>query len=332
MRLPRVAVIAAGGTIESLGADRLDLSAYLETGRRTLQGELLDSLPELDAIADVRPVPFRRVPAHALTDADEADLRDLVAGLLDRDEADGVVITHGTNTLEETAYTLHLTVGSDRPVVVSGAMRPASALSADGPLNLVNAVRVAASPAARGLGTVVVLDDTIHGARDVTKASTSSVAAFEDRGSGPLGRVDGDGRVVLVHRPARLHPMPPPFDPSAMRDLPRVDVVVSYLGADGALIDAAVAAGARGIVSGGTGAGSPTPSEMAALERAAAAGVVICQSSRVGAGRVVRTPSRTRRGWVAGDDLQPWKARILLRLALTLTGDADRIQALFDTC
>jgi L-asparaginase len=138
--------------------------------------------------------------------------------------------------------------------------------------------------------------------------------------------------VVLVHRPGRAHPLPTPFDPSAMRDLPRVDVVVSYLGADGALVDAAVAAGARGIVSAGTGAGYPTPSEVAALERASATGVLVCQSSRVGAGRVVRTPSLERRGWVAADDLQPWKARILLRLAMTMTGDADRIQALFDTC
>jgi L-asparaginase len=175
------------------------------------------------------------------------------------------------------------------------------------------------------------MDDTIHGARDVTKTSTSSTSAFTDPGAGPLGRIDGDARTVITHRPARVHPLPG-VNPASLRALPRVDVVVSYLGADGALIDAAVAAGTRGIVSAGMGAGHPTPTELAALERAAATGVTICQSSRVGSGRVVRTPGLARRGWVTSDDLQPWKARILLRLALARTTDADEIQALFDSC
>jgi L-asparaginase len=329
--LPRVALIATGGTIDSVGADRLDLSAYLETGRRLGEGELLAGLPELATIATVTRVPFRRMPAHAMTDTDVADLQELAAGLLHRDQADGVVITHGTNTLEETAYTLHLTTPSDRPIVITGAMRPASALSADGPLNLVNAVRVAAAEAANGLGTLVIMDDTIHGARDVTKTSTSRTDAFQDPGAGPLGRIDGDGRVVITHRPARAHPVEG-LASDALRELPRVDVVLSYLGGDGALIDVAVAAGARGIVSAGFGAGHTTPAELEALERAANAGVVICQSSRVGSGRVVRTPSLTGRGWVAADDLQPWKARILLRLAMTLSRDPDALQAIFDTC
>ena len=181
-------------------------------------------------------------------------------------------------------------VASDRPVVLTGAMRPASALSGDGPLNLVNAVRVAASPQARGLGTLVVLDDTIHGARDVTKSDTMRVSAFRDGASGPLGWVDGDGRIVLGHLPARGRSLEGSFAGVDLRALPRVDIVVSYQGADGVLVDAAVAAGARGIVSAGTGAGYPTPGEVEALERAAAAGVVVCQASRVGAGRVPRGP------------------------------------------
>jgi L-asparaginase len=329
--LARVAVVTTGGTIDSLGADRLDLAAYLDTGRRLEPGELLAGVPELVSIADVREVPFRRLWAHAMTDADLADLRDVVSGLLERGEADGVVVTHGTNTLEETAWLLHLTVASDGPVVLTGAMRPASGLSADGPLNLLNAVRVAASPEARGLGVLVVLDDTIHGARDVTKSNTLRVSAFESPMAGPIGSVDGDGQVVLRARPARAATLRGRFAGVDLRSLPRVDVVVSYQGADGALIDAAVAAGARAIVSAGTGAGYPTPGQVEALERAAASGVSVCQATRVGAGRVPFVPSLAVRGWVAADDLPAWKARIMLRLAIAAgTNRADALRALFD--
>jgi L-asparaginase len=266
-----------------------------------------------------------------MTDADLADLRDVVAGLLVRGEADGVVVTHGTNTLEETAWLLHLVVPGDAPMVITGAMHPASALSADGPLNLLTAVRVAASAEVRGLGVVVVLDDTIHGARHVTKSNTLRVSAFESPMAGPIGSVDGDGRVVLRTRPARATTLRGALAGVDLRTLPRVDVVVSHQGADGTLIEAAVAAGAAGVVSAGTGAGYPTPGEVEALERAAASGVVVCQASRVGAGRVPRVPSMLARGWVAADDLRPWNARVLLRLALAAgVREPDDVQALFD--
>ena len=329
---PRVAIVTTGGTIDSVGADRLDLAAYLDTGVRLEPGALVDGVAtELATVADAREVPFRRLRAHALTDDDLADLVELVRGLCTLDEADGVVITHGTNTLEETAWLLHLVLADERPVVVMGAMRPGSALSGDGPLNIVSAVRVAASPEARGLGTLVVLDDTIHAARSATKHDTMRVHAFADGAGGPLGWIDGDGRVVLDHRPARATSLRGAFAGIDLRRQPRVDVVVTYLGADGALIDAAVAAGARGIVSAGTGAGYPTPLEVEALERAHAAGVTIVQATRVGAGRVPAIPSLVTRGWVAADDLQPWKARILLRLALAAgTTDRSALQALFE--
>jgi len=332
MTRSRVVVVTTGGTIDSLGRDRLDLAAYLETGRRLEPGELLGGIPELEQVAAVTEIAFRRLRAHAMTDDDLADLHALVAGLLARREADGVVITHGTNTLEETAWLLHLTVGGDVPVVVTGAMRPASALSGDGPLNLANAVRVAASPEARGLGALVVLDDTIHGARDVTKSNTLRTDAFTDGAAGPLGWADSDGRVILTGRPGRASTLHGRFGGVDLRSLPRVDLVVSYQGADGALVDAAVAAGARGIVSAGTGAGYPTPGEVAALERATAAGVVVCQASRVDSGRVPRVPSLVARGWLAADDLRPWKARTLLRLGLASLDptDPEALQALFD--
>jgi len=331
MTVPRVVVVTTGGTIDSVGVDRLDLAAYLETGRRLEPGALLaDVADELAIIADVSELPFRRLRAHAITDEDLAELVDLVRGLQERDDVDGIVMTHGTNTLEETAWLLHLTVPGDAPIVITGAMRPATGLSADGPLNLIAAVRVAASATARGMGVLVVMDDTIHGARDVTKANTLRTDAFADGASGPLGRVDGDGRVVFSHRPLRGSQARGTFAAVDLRALPRVDIVVSHQGADGALVDAAVAAGSRGIVSAGTGAGYPTPGEVAALERASTAGVVVCQASRVGSGRVPPVPFLEARGWLSADDLQPWKARILLRLALARGGADGSIRAVFE--
>jgi L-asparaginase len=329
---PRVTLVPVGGTIESAPRDRLQLAGYVELGILLQPGELLAGVaPELARFADVEEVPFRRLAAHAITDEDLANLVDVIRGRFARGEADGAVVTHGTNTLEETAWLLHLTVPGERPIVVCGAMRPATALSADGPLNLVNAVRLAASDEARGLGGLVLLDDTIHGARTATKADTMRVSAFHDGAAGPLGWVDGDGRIVIAALPARGTELRGAFAGVDLRNLPRVDIVVSYQGADGALVDAAVAAGARGIVSAGTGAGYPTPREQAALEAAAAAGVAVVQATRVGGGRVPPVPKLHERGWLAAGDLGPWKARILLRLALARDDrDLATLQALFD--
>ncbi|MBV9326427.1 MAG: asparaginase [Chloroflexi bacterium] len=329
--LSRVAVILTGGTIDSVGNDRLDMAWYFEANRRLDDGALLARVPELGTIASVDEIPFRRLPSHALQAADWLALGAAIQDLVGRAGADGVVVTHGTNTIEETAYFLTLTLKTDRPVVLVGAMRPASGLSADGDLNLLNAVRVAAHPDSRGRGVLVVLNDTIHSARDVTKTATLRVQTFQGRDQGPLGFADTDGQVVYYHSTDRRHTLQSEFDVRQLSALPRVDVVVSYVGADGALIDAAVAAGARGLVSAGTGGGRPTPLEDDALDRARKTGVVICQSSRVGSGRVVRSPSLAARGFVAADNLQPWKARILLALALTRTSDPERIQAVFDT-
>lgn len=326
----RVALIVTGGTIDSVGVDRLDLAWYIEAGKRLGPGEMLAQLPELGTIARVEELPFRRLPSHGLVTKDWLDLVRLVHDVFAGDRADGLVITHGTNTLEETAYFLTLTLKTDQPVVLVGSMRPASALGADGPLNLLNAVRVAADPGSRGRGVLVVLNDTIHAARDVTKTATYRVETFQGRDLGPLGYADADGRVVFYHRTARRHTTDTEFDVRSLESLPRVDVVVSYVGADGTLIDAAVAAGARGIVSAGTGAGRPTPLEDEALTRAHERGVVVCQSTRVGSGRVVRAPTLVRRGFVASDDLVPWKARVLLALALARTTDPAEIQRMFD--
>jgi L-asparaginase len=331
-KLPRIGLILTGGTIDSVGADRLDLAWYIEANKRLGPGELLAQLPELKAIARVQEIPFRRLPSQALTDVDWLDLLRKIHSIFDKNEADGIVITHGTNTLEETAYFLNLALKTEKPVVLVGSMRPSSAISADGYLNVVNAVRVAGDPASHGRGCLVVLNDTIYSARDVTKNATYRLEAFQSRDLGPLGFADADGKVVYYHAPGRRHTVNTEFDLSAMKSLPRVDVVLSYVGADGKMIEAAVKAGAKGIVSAATGAGRPTPREDEAFDRAyAESKVLMCLCSRVASGRVVRSPGLAKRGFVAGDNLQPWKARVLLSLALTKTKDANEIQRMFDT-
>ena len=330
MSPPRIALISTGGTIDSVGAGRLDLAWYTETRRRLPDGELLAALPELSQYASVRPAPFRRVPSSALTTADWLDLARTVDALLRDDACDGLVVTHGTNTLEETAYFLDVAVPSDKPVVLVGAMRPPSGLGADGYLNLLRAVQVAACPQAHGHGVLVVMNDTIYGARDVTKARTFRVDAFQAPDTGPLGYADADGQVVFHHRPARQQDTRSPLLAPDVTTLPRVEVVLSYVGADGTFVRAAVDAGARGIVSAGTGAGRTTAAEGEALDAAVARGVVVCQGTRVGAGRVSRSPSMVRRQLVVVDGLLPWKAKVLLSLVLTKTSDPLTVQEVLD--
>src|SRR5919106_4420022 len=210
--LPRIALILTGGTIDSLGKDRLDLAWYIEAGKRLGDGELLQQLPELKDIAQVQEIQFRRLPSHALVDKDWLDLVRTIHSIFDDNKADGIVITHGTNTLEETAYFLHLTLKTDKPVVIVGSMRPSSGLSADGYLNVLNAVRVAGDPQSRGMGVLVVLNDTIHSARDVTKTATYRVETFQGRDLGPIGYADADGRVLYYHRTAKKHSVQTEFD------------------------------------------------------------------------------------------------------------------------
>jgi L-asparaginase len=330
--VPRIAVIGTGGTISGVGRDRLDFYEYGTSGRFMQVDELIAGVPELPRVADVVPVRYKNVGS---TEIGPADWLALVALIHETVAADasiaGVVVTHGTATLEETAYFLNLTVKVPTPVVVVGAMRPSSALGADGGLNLLNAARVAGCPDARGMGVMVVLNDEINAAREVAKTSNYRVQTFVSRDFGILGYADAD-RVIFYRKPLRRCAPEAEFDVSGLSELPRVDIIPAYAGADAVLVEAAVAAGAKGIISAGFPSGSPSPAQKAALKKAAAAGIVVVQSSRSGSGRVIDDKVALRdAGFVAADNLTAQKARILLMLALTVTTDIGEIRRMFDT-
>jgi L-asparaginase len=328
---PRVALIGTGGTISSIGRDSLDIWQYMDRSRKAEPEELLARFPEVAEAAEVIAVRFRAVGSTAIGPADWIALDAAVHEVVAREAPlHGVAITHGTATLEETAYFLNLTLKVDVPVVVVGAQRPATGLSTDAGLNLVNAVRVAGACEARGLGVLVLLNDEIQAAREVTKASTLRLETFRSPDLGMLGYADPDGRIAIYRKPVRRHAPDTEFDVRGRTELPRVDIAASYAGADGAAIHAFVAAGARGIISASLPPGVVTPAETDALLEARRRGVLIGLSSRAGSGRVLRRDIVRERGFVVADNLNPQKARVLAMLALTRTDDPDEVQRMFD--
>jgi L-asparaginase len=232
--------------------------------------------------------------------------------------------------MAEVAYYMDLTVNTDKPIVFVGSQRPWSGISGDGPLNLYNAVRVAASPLARGKGVLQVMNDAINTARDVTKTSAYRVQTFRGIDMGPIGYADPD-RVVIYTEPTRIHTTHSVFGGFEPASLPQVEVFYAYTDAPGYLIDAAVEHGVKGIVVDGTGAGNPTGSENDAIKRAQKRGVVVVLTARVHGGRVQESPRRTEAHVVTGDNLPPEKARLLLQLVLTKTSDPNEIEKYFDT-
>ena len=328
--LPRIAVIGTGGTISSLGASSLDVLDYPDFGQKLTSEALLDRFPETRLVADPVPVTFRQVGSTAIGPTDWFELRNTIHRIA-RENPDiaGFIIPHGTATLEETAFFLNLTLGVRQPVVLVGAQRPASALGTDAGMNLVNALRVAGCPEARGMGVLVVLNDEIHPARDVVKTSTYRVQTFRSLDYGALGHVDGDGP-HFFRAPLKAHMPDTPFAARDIGSLPRVDILYSYAGADGDLVDAAVKAGAQGLVSAGFAPGTPSPAQQQAFLRAAQAGIAVVQCSRA-TGRIAPRRRLRETGIIAGEDLSPQKARILLALMLTTTRDIGEIQRAFQS-
>src|SRR6266571_6727026 len=329
--LPRIAVIGTGGTISSLGASSVDVLDYPDFGQKLTCEALLDRFPETRLVAEPVPLTFRQVGSTDIGPKDWVEIRAMIHRIaLEESAIAGFVIPHGTATLEETAFFLNLTLAIAQPVVLVGAQRPASALGTDAGMNLVNALRVAGAADARGKGVLVVLNDEIHSARDVIKTSTYRLQTFRSLDFGAIGHVDGDA-VRFYRSPLRRHTPDTEFASMEKLALPRVDIVYSYAGADGALVEAAAAAGASGIVMAGFAPGLTTPLQTEALKRVQARGVVIVQCSRAPSGRIA--PRRYLRDMsiIAGDDLSPQKARILLSLMLARTSDREKIAEAFQT-
>ncbi|MCZ6507889.1 MAG: type II asparaginase [Acidobacteria bacterium] len=320
-------MLATGGTIA--GVSPSATGASYTSGSLSVDA-LLGAVPELGELAELSSEQIAAIGSQDITDAIWLALAARVTELTARDEVDGIVITSGTDTIEETAFFLNLVVRTPKPIVLTGAMRPASALSADGPLNLYNAVAVAADPKARGKGVLVVANDKIHGARSVVKANTTVVDTLQSPGRGLIGTVHF-GEPRYFRGPVRPHAEATPFEVAAIEALPRVEVVYAHAGMDGKMIEAAVANGARGIVIAGVGSGNLSSPAMEALTVAAAAGVVCVRSTRLPTGFVARNVETDddERGLIAACDLSPQKARVLLQLCLLGEHSLAELQELF---
>ncbi len=308
MAKPRIAFIGTGGTIASMGQDPFDIQDYGRHGRIMDSAALLAFWPQVAQVADVAPVPFPAVPSTALGPRDWLELARLVREA-SATGVDGIVVGHGTATLEETAYFLSLATDVPQPVVLVGAQRPSTSLSSDAGMNLANACRVAGDPRARGLGALVVMNDEIQAARDVTKTHTGRLQTFRTPDFGVLGHAEADA-VAWHRRPLREAGG---FDVSGLADLPRVDIVPCYAGADGAAVGAFLQAGAKGLVLAGFAPSGATPALVEALRGAP---VPVVSATRAAAGPVFRTSKAMAAGWVHAGNLRPVKARVLLMLAL----------------
>lgn len=329
--LPTIAVISTGGTLTTISANgELDLFEYTATGKRLNADEMLQKFPQSKTVANIVPIQFDTLPSTAVSFPHWKKLVLTIEEFLRNTKGPcGVVILHGTATIEETAYALSLTLRTDVPVVITGAQRPASALSSDAGLNIFNAVRVAASPHAYGMGVLVCLNDEIQAAREVTKTSNSRLQTFRSPDFGALGHADGD-RVVFYRKSLRRHNPDVEFDIRALESLPRVEIAYHYAGSDGIATRAFIQAGAQGIVGAAFAPGLLSPEENIAMKEAVAAGVKVVISSRAGSGRTFGPSKIVDAGFIRADNLNPQKARILLALALTKTKDSAEIQRMFE--
>ena len=331
MAKPRIAFIATGGTISSLGRTPLDIIDYGANEHRLHADEIVASVPELTEVAEVIPVRFRNVPSPTIYFDEWREIVQICDRLVaEHPDLAGIVIGHGTASLEETAYFLSLTIKVTVPVIIVGSQRPLNGLSSDAALNLVNAVCVAASPQSQGRGVMVMLNDEIQAAREVTKTSTARLQTFQTADFGILGQVDGQA-VHYYRRTMRQAGPETEFDIRELKVLPRVDITYAYAGADGADIRAFADAGAKGIVSASFAPSMAPPGQVEALSEALKRGVKIVQTTRAGSGRAAATTRQKKLGFINGDNLLPQKARLLLALALTVTSSDDEIARIFQT-
>ena len=324
--LPNVRILATGGTIAGTASKATTMTGY-KAGVLGIQ-TLIDAVPQIKTIANIEGEQIANLDSKDMTTHISLKLADRCNELLARNDVSGIVITHGTDTLEETAYFLNLTVKSKKPVVIIGAMRPATAISADGPVNLLNAVTLAASPQAIGQGVLIAMNDNINAARDTTKTNTSNVATFKAPELGIVGYFT-NGQPYFYRKDLRKNTWQTEFNVKGLKALPRVDIIYTHINDDSTLVNAAIAAGAQGIVYAGSGMGSVHKDAYQGLNAAVQKGLVVVRSSRVGNGLVIDAPEYVALKFLPGDNLNPQKARILLQLALTKTKDPKEIQKIF---
>ena len=329
---PKIYVIGTGGTISFVGADRTDYINYSYENKHLTIQQLLERIPEATQIAEIRTEQLLNVGSTDVLPRHWLELAQRINQIFqeDRDVA-GVSVTHGTATLEETAYFLNLTMKSSKPVVVTGAMRPSSGLGTDADVNLLDCIRVAAAPQSSGRGVLTVLNNEIQAARDVTKTNSYRLETFSSNELGFLGYADSDEDVVFYRNPTKVHTTDTEFDISGLSELPRVDIAYAYAGADDLMINALTAAGVRGIVAAGLGSGGSPSKFMDGLRSAQKQGCKVVISTQVGNGRVMRTRRFGEDGFIVADNLTPKKARILLMLALSKTDDPEDIQRMMLT-
>jgi len=311
--LPRILVLATGGTIAGQ-ADPRATGAY-KSGQITGE-QLVQSVPGLDKLASFSAEQISSIGSQDMNDKVWFALARRIQQALDKNEADGVVVTHGTDTLEETAFFLDNVLHGDKPVVIVGSMRPATAVSADGPGNLYEAVQVAADPRSRGRGVMAVLNDKIEGARSVTKTNTTSIETFNSPNGGPIGYVDTAGGIRFMAQVSGLKRTT--YELPTNEQLPRVEIVYSHTNMDAVPIEDAISHGAKGIVLAGVGDGNTSKQALDALEMAAKKGIIVVRSTRVRSGFVTRNVEvdDDKNGFVVSEDLSPQKARVLTQLLI----------------
>lgn len=326
-QLPRVIILATGGTIAGSGASA-ERAGY--TAGKIPIDELVGAIPAVKKIANISGEQISSIGSQDMTIDIWKKLAVRANEIFDKNEADGIVITHGTDTQEETGYFLDLLISSDKPVVLTGSMRPATAISADGPKNLYDAITVAISPKSKGRGVMISFNEGIFDAREVMKLSTTKVNAFGSPNTGPIGQVY-DGKVEFYQSSMREVNEKTPFVVQADTKLPRVDIVYMYADAPADMIDMLISKKVDGIVIAGVGNGNFNKAYMDAVKRAVAAGIIVCRASRTPSGRVVLEDeiNDEELGTIVSDDLTPQKARILLMLGLTRTKDKKQLQQYF---
>ena len=324
---PRVYVIGTGGSISFVGRERTDFINYSYDNKHFTIEELLDRVPEVNQVADIKAEQFLNLGSTDVLPIHWLGLAQRINQIFAEDpQAAGVAITHGTATLEETAYFLNLTVKSGKPVVVTGSMRPPTGLGTDADMNIIDCVRVAAAPHAAGRGVLTILNNEIQAARDVTKTNSYRLETFRSNDVGLLGYADSDEEVVFYRDTVKTHTAGTEFDVAGLEALPRVDIALAYGGADGLIVEALANAGVDGIVAAGLGSGGSPPAMTAAMTDAMGRGIKVVIATQAGTGRVMRTRRFTEQGFIMADNLTPRKARVLLMVALTKTQDPEEIQ------